>query len=88
MRQMMGAMGQQTGMLGKIPGFRQISQMRQMTKMAAGVDLSQIMSAAGLQQGERRFSVPQVAKSTTADRNKEKRKRKEAKKQRKKNKRK
>jgi signal recognition particle subunit SRP54 len=88
MRQMMGAMGQQTGMLGKIPGFRQISQMRQMTKMAAGVDLSQIMSAAGLQQGERRFSVPQVAKTSTADRNKEKRKRKDAKKARKKNKRK
>ncbi len=87
MRQMMGAMGQQSGLLGKIPGFRQISQMRQMTKMASGVDLSQIMSAAGLQAGERRFSVPQIAKTSTADRNKEKRKRKEARKQRKKNKR-
>ena len=87
MRQMMGAMGQQSGLLGKIPGFRQISQMRQMSKMASGVDLSQIMSAAGIQGGERRFSVPQVAKSSTADRNKEKRKRKEAKKSRKKNKR-
>jgi signal recognition particle subunit SRP54 len=87
MRQMMGAMGKQSGLLGKIPGFRQISQMRQMAKMASGVDLSQIMSAAGMQAGERRFSVPQVAKSSTADRNKEKRKRKEARKQRKKNKR-
>jgi signal recognition particle subunit SRP54 len=87
MRQMMSAMGAQSGLLGKIPGFRQISQMRQMTKMAAGVDLSQIMNAAGIQAGERRFSVPQIAKSSTADRNKEKRKRKEAKKQRKKNKR-
>jgi signal recognition particle subunit SRP54 len=87
MRQMMGAMGKQSGLLGKIPGFRQISQMRQMAKMASGVDLSQIMSAAGMQMGERRFSVPQVAKASTADRNKEKRKRKEARKQRKKNKR-
>jgi signal recognition particle subunit SRP54 len=88
MRQMMGAMGAQTGLLGKIPGFRQISQMRNMTKAAAGIDLSQIMSAAGMQAGERRFSVPQVAKTSTADRNKEKKKRKDAKKSRKKNKRK
>src|SRR6185295_12743584 len=58
MRQMMGAMGKSSGLLGKIPGFRQISQMRQMAKMASGVDLSQIMSAAGMQMGERRFSVP------------------------------
>ncbi len=88
MRQMMGAMGQQSGLLGKIPGFRQIAQMRNMTKAAAGIDLSQIMSAAGMQGGERRFSVPQVAKQSTAQRNKEKQKRKEAKKSRKKNKRK
>ena len=88
MRQMMGAMGQQSGLLGKIPGFRQIAQMRNMTKAAAGIDLSQIMSAAGIQGGERRFSVPQVAKTSTAQRNKDKQKRKEAKKSRKKNKRK
>jgi signal recognition particle subunit SRP54 len=87
MRQMMGAMGQQSGLLGKIPGFRQIAQMRNMAKAASGIDLSQIMNAAGIQQGERRFSVPQIAKTSTADRNREKRKRKEAKKARKKNKR-
>ena len=85
MRQMMGAMGQQTGLLGKIPGFRQLAQMRNMTKQAAGIDLSQIMSAAGLQGGERRFSVPQVAKVSTANKNKEKQKKKDAKKARKKN---
>jgi signal recognition particle subunit SRP54 len=80
MRQMMTSMGAQSGLLGKIPGFRQIAQMKKM----AGVDLSQIMNAAGMQQMERKFSVPRVSNN---DRNKEKRKRKEARKQRKKNKR-
>jgi signal recognition particle subunit SRP54 len=79
MRQMMTQMGAQTGLLGKIPGFRQISQMRKM----AGVDLGQIMNAAGMPQLERKFTVPR----SNADKNKEKRKRKEARKQRKKNKR-
>jgi signal recognition particle subunit SRP54 len=78
MRQMMTQMGAQSGLLGKIPGFRQISQMRKM----AGIDLSQIMNAAGMQQAERKFSVPRA----NQDKNKEKRKRKEARKQRKKNK--
>jgi signal recognition particle subunit SRP54 len=78
MRQMMVQMGAQTGLLGKIPGFRQIAQMRKM----AGVDLGQIMNAAGMQQAERKFSVPR----SNTDKNKEKRKRKEARKQRKKNK--
>jgi signal recognition particle subunit SRP54 len=81
MRQMMTQMGAQTGLLGKIPGFKQIAQMRQMTK-AAGIDLGQIMNAAGMQQMERKFSVPRP----NGDKNKEKRKRKEARKQRKKNK--
>ncbi len=83
MRQMMSQMGAQTGLLGKIPGFRQISQMRQMTKQMAGVDLSQIMSAAGMQQAERKFTVPK----TNTDKNRDKRKRKDARKQRKKNRR-
>jgi signal recognition particle subunit SRP54 len=83
MRQMMTQMGAQSGLLGKIPGFKQIAQMRQMTKAASGIDLGQLMSAAGMPQGERRFTVPK----TNADKNKEKRKRKEARKQRKKNKR-
>jgi signal recognition particle subunit SRP54 len=80
MRQMMTSMGQQSGLLGKIPGFRQIAQMRKM----AGIDLSQIMGAAGMPQMERKFTVPRV--SGSSDKNKEKRKRKEARKQRKKNK--
>jgi signal recognition particle subunit SRP54 len=78
MRQMMTQMGAQSGLLGKIPGFRQIAQMKKM----AGIDLSQIMNVAGMPQGERKFSVPRIA----GDKNKEKRKRKEARKQRKKNK--
>jgi signal recognition particle subunit SRP54 len=86
MRQMMVTMGAQSGLLGKIPGFRQLSQMRQMTKMAGGIDISQIMNAAGMQAAERRFAVPRITTSSSADRNKEKRKRKEARKQRKKSK--
>jgi signal recognition particle subunit SRP54 len=84
MRQMMTAMGASSGLLGKIPGFRQLSQMRQMTKMAGGIDIGQIMNAAGMQAGERRFSVPRVTTASAADRRKEKNKRKEARKQRKK----
>jgi len=81
MRQMMLQMGAQSGLLGKIPGFRQISQMRNMTKQMSGIDLSQIMNAAGMPDGERKFSVPKA----NVDRNKEKRKRKDARKARKKN---
>jgi signal recognition particle subunit SRP54 len=80
MRQMMVQMGASTGLMGKIPGFKQLAQMKKM----AGIDLSQIMNAAGMQQLEKKFTVPKV--SSTNDRNKEKRKRKEARKQRKKNK--
>ncbi len=80
MRQMMSQMGAQTGMLGKIPGFRQFAQLKKM----AGVDLSQIMNAAGMPALERKFTVPRA--QSQSDRNKEKRKRKDARKQRKKNK--
>src|SRR5438552_14287128 len=66
MRQMMTQMGAQSGLLGKIPGFKQIAQMRQMTKAASGIDLNQLMSAAGMPAGERRFSVPK----TNVDKNK------------------
>ena len=80
MRQMMSQMGASSGLLGKIPGFKQIAQMKKM----AGIDLGQIMNAAGMQQMEKKFTVPKT--SSQNDRNKEKRKRKEARKQRKKNK--
>src|SRR5439155_27263854 len=78
MRAMMLQMGAQTGLLGKIPGFKQISQMRKL----AGVDVGQIMQAAGMERAAHKFSPPRLA--TNNDRNKEKRKRKEARKQRKK----
>jgi signal recognition particle subunit SRP54 len=78
MRQMMSQMGAQSGLLGKIPGFKQIAQMKKL----AGIDVSQLMGAAGMPAMERKFSVPK----SNVDKNKEKRKRKEARKQRKKNK--
>jgi signal recognition particle subunit SRP54 len=78
MRQMMSQMGQQSGLLGKIPGFKQIAQMRKM----AGIDVGQLMGAAGMPVMERKFTVPK----SNVNKNKEKRKRKEARKQRKKNK--
>jgi signal recognition particle subunit SRP54 len=81
MRQMMMQMGASSGLLGKIPGFKQLAQMKKM----AGIDLSQIMNAAGMQQLEKKFTVPKV--SSQSQKNKDKRKRKEARKQRKKNKR-
>lgn len=80
MRGMMVQMGAQTGLLGKIPGFRQLSQMRKM----AGMDVSQIMQAAGMERGAHKFTPPRAA-SSNGDKNKDKRKRKEARKQRKKN---
>jgi signal recognition particle subunit SRP54 len=78
MRGMMMQMGAQTGLLGKIPGFRQISQMKKL----AGIDVGQIMQAAGMERAAHRFTPPRPVVNT--DRNKEKRKRKEARKQRKK----
>jgi signal recognition particle subunit SRP54 len=78
MRSMMLQMGQQTGLLGKIPGFKQIAQMRKL----AGIDVGQIMQAAGMERAERKFTPPKIS----SDRSKEKRKRKEARKQRKKSK--
>jgi signal recognition particle subunit SRP54 len=81
MRQLMTSMGAQTGLLGKIPGFKQIAQMRNLSKQMTGIDLNQIMNVAGMQAAERKFTVPK----TNVDKNKEKRKRKEARKARKRN---
>jgi signal recognition particle subunit SRP54 len=83
MRAMMMSMGQQTGLLGKIPGLKQFAQMKKL----AGVDVNQIMNAAGMERVPHKFSVPRVS-ATQSDKNKEKRKRKEARKQRKKQRRK
>ena len=43
MRQMMVQLGASTGLLGKIPGFKQFSQMKKL----AGLDLSAIMGGGG-----------------------------------------
>jgi hypothetical protein len=64
MRQMMTQMGAQSGLLGKIPGFKQIAQMRNMTKAAAGIDLNQLMSAAG----SRRRTSTRIRRSASARR--------------------
>ena len=76
MRSMMLQMGASSGLLDRMPGFRQLSQMKKL----AGIDINQIMQAAGMERVARKFSVPKA----NPDKNKEKRKRKEARKQRKK----
>lgn len=80
MRQMMLTMGAQAGLLGKIPGLRTISKIKQF----AGMDLGAIMNAAGMQQVEMHKSAPRP----NVDKRREKAKRKIAKEARKKNKRK
>ena len=78
MRQMMLTMGAQAGLLGKIPGLRTISKIKQF----AGMDLGAIMNAAGMQQAEMRHSAPRA----NVDKRREKAKRKLAKEARKRNK--
>jgi signal recognition particle subunit SRP54 len=78
MRQMMLTMGAQAGLLGKIPGLRTISKIKQF----AGMDLSAIMNAAGMQPVEMRHSAPRP----NIDKMRDKRKRKLQKEARKKNK--
>ena len=89
MREMMMSIGQQTGLLGKIPGLRQLSQMKQL----AGMDMEKFMGTMGLPGGggmpgmpggmpepKRKFRPP----VSSADRAKKKNKRKLARKSRKK----
>ena len=96
MRQMMVQLGASSGLLGKIPGFKQISQMRQL----AGLDLGAIFGGGapgGAGPGGQAMSIPGMPKGYTlpgtkafvppvrnADKAKDKRKRKDARKQRKK----
>jgi hypothetical protein len=75
---MMLTMGAQAGLLGKIPGLRTISKIKQF----AGMDLGAIMNAAGMQQSEMRHSAPRA----NVDKRREKAKRKLAKEARKRNK--
>ena len=81
MKEMMLSMGSQAGLIGKIPGLKQLSQMKQL----AGLDVDKLMQFAGMPgQGEmpqpkRKVRPPQ----TGASRAKAKRKRKQARKTRK-----
>src|SRR5262249_27041377 len=83
MRQMMMEIGASTGLLGKLPGFKQVAQMKKL----AGIDINQLMGLTGSARGaaERagRFRPP----IRSADRAREKAKRKAARKARKRNKR-
>jgi signal recognition particle subunit SRP54 len=77
MRQMMMQIGMQTGLLGKIPGFKQLAQAKKMM----GLDVNQLANMMQTPSAERgHFQAPK----RNVDRMKEKRKRKEARKARKK----
>ncbi len=76
MRQLMMQLGQSTGLLGKIPGFKQMAQM----KKFAGIDVNQLAGMMNTPSAERgHFQAPK----RNVDRAKEKRKRKDARKARK-----
>jgi signal recognition particle subunit SRP54 len=80
MRQMMMQLGQSTGLLGKIPGFKQLAQAKQLM----GMDMNKLAGMMNTPSAERGgFQAPK----RNVDRAKEKRKRKDARKQRKKNRR-
>ena len=77
MRQMMMQIGQSTGLLGKIPGFKQIAQAKKMM----GMDMNQLANMMQTPSAERgNFQAPK----RNVDRVKEKKKRKDARKARKK----
>jgi signal recognition particle subunit SRP54 len=76
MRQMMMQLGASSGLLGKIPGFKQFAQM----KKFAGIDMNQLAGMMNTPSAERgHFQAPK----RNVDRAKEKRKRKDARKARK-----
>ncbi len=78
MRQMMAQLGQSTGLLGKIPGLKNLARAKQ---MLGGMDMEKLASMMNTPSAERgHFQAPQ----RNQDRNKDKRKRKEARKARKK----
>ncbi|HEY2901941.1 MAG TPA: signal recognition particle protein, partial [Polyangia bacterium] len=77
MRQMMMQIGMSSGLLGKIPGFKQLAQM----KKFAGLDVNQLANMMNTPSAERgHFQAPK----RNVDKGKEKRKRKDARKARKK----
>ncbi|MFH1131784.1 MAG: signal recognition particle protein [Pseudomonadota bacterium] len=79
MKQMMLQMGASSGLLGRIPGLKQLSQMKQM----AGLDMNKLMEFSGMQPPTSAKHIFRPPK-TSADRAKAKRKRKQARKSRKK----
>jgi signal recognition particle subunit SRP54 len=80
MRQMMMQIGMSTGLLGKIPGFKQLAQ----AKKLMGLDVDKLASMMSTPSAERGgFQAPK----RNVDKAKEKRKRKDARKARKKNRR-
>jgi hypothetical protein len=76
MRQLMMQIGASSGLLGKIPGFKQLAQM----KKFAGIDVNQLASMMNTPSAERGHFQPPKRSS---DRAKDKRKRKDARKARK-----
>ena len=77
MRQMMVQLGASTGLMGKIPGFKQLAQAKKMM----GLDVNQLANMMQTPSAERgHFQAPK----RNVDRAKEKRKRKDARKARKK----
>jgi signal recognition particle subunit SRP54 len=77
MRQLMMQIGMSSGLLGKIPGFKQLAQM----KKFAGIDVNQLAGMMNTPSAERgHFQAPK----RNVDKAKEKRKRKDARKARKK----
>jgi signal recognition particle subunit SRP54 len=76
MRQMMMQLGQSTGLMGKIPGMKQMAQMKQFM----GMDMDKLAGMMQVPSPERGgFQAPK----RSVDRGKEKRKRKDARKARK-----
>src|SRR3954447_1447331 len=76
MRQLMQQIGQSSGLLGKIPGFKQLAQM----KKFAGIDVNKLAAMVNTPSPERgHFQAPK----RNVDRAKDKRKRKDARKARK-----
>ena len=90
MRQMMMALGNQSGLLGKIPGFKNLAKMKQM----AGMDMEGLMQGMGQFAGGPGGALPQSTGGNTKSygrtkqRAKRKKKRKKARKDRKRTKRK
>src|SRR5207249_6467157 len=72
MRQMMMEIGASTGLLGKLPGFKQVAQMRKL----AGIDINQLMGLTGSARGAAERAGTFRPPIRSLDRSREKAKRK------------